>query len=266
MKKIIGLGLAALMMVGLVSLTACGNNIERVNARRATEREETGIVIMGTNPEFPPFEFISGGRVIGIDVAIAEAIAERMGKTLVIESMEFGSLLMALNNGTVDFVAAGMTIRPDRLESVDFSIPYYRAMQAIIISENNTAIQNAADLQNVSVGAVAGYTGYIISRDTLRLPDLNAYSSPAMAIAALNQGSVDAVVLDITTARVLVHQNPGLRIVMDEPAFGSEYYGIAVRQGDSAVMDVVNEVLQELIDSGELDAIIDYYIARMEQQ
>jgi len=182
--------------------------------------------------------------------------------------MEFASLLIALNNNEVDFVAAGMTASgprgEERRESVDFSIPYYRAMQAIIVSADNTEITSAADLQGRNVAAIAGYTGYDVARGDLGLQNVSAFSSPAFAVTALQQGSVEAIVIDYTTAIALSNLNDGLRVVTDEPVFGNEYYAIAVRQGDTELLDTINLVLERLIESGELDRIIAYYTERMQ--
>jgi len=255
MKKILGLALAAVLMIGLV---ACGGSTENGNGA-----EPRGTITMGTNAEFPPFEFISGGQIVGIDVAISRAIADRLGKDLVIEDMPFGILIQALANGEVDFVAAGMTatgtIGDERRETVDFSMFYYRAVQAIIVADNNNNIQSAADLQGRNVAAIAGYTGYAVSRDVLNIQNLTAYRNPAIAVVSLQQNNVEAIVIDYSTARAIVNSTAGLRVVLDEEVFGNEYYAIAVRRGNTELLDVINEVLQELMDSGELDSIIAHY-------
>jgi len=271
MKKFIGLALTALMLVGLAACgggngngddnggsNVAGNGNEGGNGG-GTAVEARGTIVMGTNAEFEPFEFWSGGQIVGIDVAIARAIADELDKDLDIRDMDFTALLVALNRGEVDFVAAGMTINDERRESVDFSIPYFQAMQAIVVAADNNSVQSAADLQGIAVAAIAGYTGYNFSNDVLNLPNLRAYSSPAFAVAALQQGSVDAIVIDYTTARALVNANSDLQVVMDEDVFGSEYYGIAVRQGETDLLNSINLVLQRLLDSGELDEIIAYY-------
>lgn len=123
---------------------------------------EEDVIVMGTNAEFPPFEYVTDQGLVdkfdGIDVAIAQEIANSLGKTLKIENMEFDSLITALATGKVDFVAAGMTVTPDRTENVDFSDTYYSAKQVMIVKEGSD-IKSSADLEGKNIGVILGYTG-----------------------------------------------------------------------------------------------------------
>lgn len=151
MKKIF---FATLMLTFMVILVGCG-----------ADNNERRTIIMGTSADFPPFEFIAEGgqgrhgQYDGIDVAIAVRLAEHIDADLIIHDADFGGLIMDLNGGSIDFIAAGMTIRPDRAEQVSFSIPYFTAMQYIAIQAGNTAITSASDLSGALVGVQIGTTG-----------------------------------------------------------------------------------------------------------
>ena len=260
-KKVLASTLAILVLAAtLAGFASCRNN--------DGEDEAPQVIVLGTNAEFPPFEFISGGEIVGIDIAIARAVADYLGKELEIRDMDFTALIPSLINGSVDFVAAGMTASgprgEERREVIDFSDMYFQAMQAILVLAGNTTIDSAADIEGRTVAAIAGYTGYAFTQDELNPGTLIAYPSPGVAVAALRQGSVEAIVIDYTTARAMANLNPDLRVVTDEEAFGNEYYAIAVRQGDAELLEAINRVLADLISSGELDNIIAYYMEYME--
>ena len=141
MKKILALALAGTMVL---SFAACGSKDE---AAKDSGSKET--ITFGTNAEFPLFEYVTSSGTIGefdgIDMAIADKIAKDNGKTATINNMEFDSLLLALQNGQVDAVIAGMTITDERKEAVDFSEPYYTATQVMVVNENSD-IQKASDM------------------------------------------------------------------------------------------------------------------------
>lgn len=243
MKKAIGAVLA--MIICVTALAGCGGSGKTVT--------------MGTNAEFPPFEYAEGDGYSGVDVAIANEIAKEMGAKLKIEDMPFESLLLALPTGNVDFVAAGMSIDETRKESVDFSIPYYTATQYIIVREDGPAIASANDIIDKKVGVVSEYTGEKICMDTLKIQDLESYRKGTDAVLALTQSKVDAVVIDSHTAIALVNQNKGLTIVKDSAVFENEEYAIAVNKGNTEMLNTVNKVLEKLIKDGKINEFVAKY-------
>ena len=134
-----------LMLVG----TGCG------------KKEE---LVMATNAEFPPYEYHDGDAIVGIDAEIAQAIADEMGRTLVIEDMQFDSIIAAVTSGKADMGIAGMTITEDRLQSVDFSTPYATASQVIIVKDDSP-ITSPDDLTGKTIGVQLGTTGDIYAED-----------------------------------------------------------------------------------------------------
>ncbi|MBZ4665460.1 basic amino acid ABC transporter substrate-binding protein [Mahella sp.] len=248
--------LIATVLVATMAVGCSGSidTMQRIN--------DDGQVIMGTNAAFPPFEMREGDAVVGIDAEIAQAIADKIGVKLKIEDMDFGALPSALKSGKVDFIAAGYTITPDRQEEVDFSDTYFKAVQAIVVLKDNDTIKMAEDMNGKTIGAQEGTTG----ADLLRAEDspykdvtLMTYSKGADAVLDLKNKRVDAVVLDNYTSMALAELNPEIKL-LDEPAAPPEEYAIAVRKGDTELLQTINDTLKELKDSGKLDEIFKKYI------
>ena len=205
------------------------------------------------------YEYHDGGEIVGIDVEIAEAIAEKLGKTLEVEDIAFDSIIPEIQSGKADFGAAGMTVDEDRLKNVDFSDPYTTASQVIIVKEDSD-IAGPDDLSGKYIGVQLGTTGDIYATDYEEEGStIERYNKGFEAVQAMLQGKIDAVVIDIEPAKVFVSQNEGIKI-LDE-ALTVEEYAIAVKKGNTELLEQINGALAELKDSGELQAIIDKYIS-----
>lgn len=243
--------LAALLLAAALcfSLTACGS-------------ESGGTIKFGTNAEFPPFEFISANGVIGefdgIDMAIAKQIGEDNGMTAVIENMEFDSLLVAIQNGQIDAAIAGMTVTEERKESVDFSTSYYVATQVIIVKEDST-IASAADLADKLTAVVQGYTGETCVSELGY--NYESFKKGTECIMELVNGKCDAVVIDSATAAKYVSDNEGLKIVNDDSVFGSEEYAIAVKKGNTELLNKINASIEKMLADGTVAELGDKYMS-----
>ena len=249
MKKAIRIFAFVLALAALTfTFTACND-----------KKDETKI-IFGTNAEFPPFEFVASKGIIGefdgIDIAIADLIAKDNGKTAEISNMEFDSLLVALENGQVDAVIAGMTVDPERAEKVDFSIPYYQATQVMIVKGDST-IAKAADMEGKKIAVIQGYTGETCVKKLGY--EYTSFKKGTDAVMELVNGKADVVVIDSATASKYVADNPGLKLVEDSSVFAAEEYAIAVKKGNKELLDMINASLQELIDSGKIAELGDKY-------
>ena len=224
-----------------------------------------GKVIMVTNAEFEPFEYKDGDAIVGIDPTIAEKIAEKLGVELEIQDIAFDSCPSALQAGKADFWAAGVSVTEDRLKNMDFSVPYFTTQQVIIVSVDSE-IAARADLNGKNVGVQLGTTGdiYVTNEDgahDLTVGDVSRYPKGVDAVSDLLTGRVDAVVIDKFPAEKLVAQNPDKIKILDETLTTeeeAEEYAIAVPKG-SNLLEVINEVLGELKESGELDEILAQY-------
>lgn len=237
---------------------------EEETAAKAEETEEGGTLIMATNAEFPPYEYHDssqtgpdGSDIVGIDAEIAGAIAEKLGKDLVIEDIAFDSLIPELQSGKADFVAAGMTVTEDRLVNVDFSDTYATAVQSIIVT-SDSEIAGPDDLAGKKIGVQQGTTGDLYATDDFGDENIDRYPKGVDAVQALVQGKVDAVIIDNEPAKVFVGDNEGLKLL--DTAYAEEEYAIAVKKGNTELLEQINTVIQELKDSGEMDSIIGKYI------
>lgn len=246
MKKAVKILSIVLALAAVITLfAACGK-----------KEAETKTLTFGTNAEFPPFEFVASNGVIdnydGIDMAIAKQVAEENGMQAKIENLEFDSLIVAVQNGQIDAAIAGMTIDKERLESVDFSIPYYKATQVMIVKEGST-ITKAEDMADKKIVVIQGYTGESCVKDMGY--KYEAFKKGSEAILELVNGKCDVVVIDSATAKNYVADNPGLKIVEDNNAFEGEEYGIAVKKGNTELLNKINASLEKMLADGTIEKL-----------
>ena len=256
MKKFLAIALAGVMML---SATACGSSESGNETTGDSAKKET--ITFGTNAEFPPFEFVTSegtiGEFDGIDMAIAKQIGEDMGKEAVINNMEFDSLLLALDNGQVDAVIAGMTVTDERKEAYDFSTPYYTATQVMIVKEDSD-IQKASDMKDKKIVVIQGYTGETCVQDLGY--EYEAFKKGTEAVMELVNGKCDVVVIDSATAEKFVGDNEGLKIVEDPDTFEAEEYAIAVKKGNTELLNEINASIQKMLDNGTVSELSAKYL------
>ncbi len=259
MKKIMAI---VLCLALALSFAACGNKPaeEPTDATEAaTEALEPtgGVLRMGTNAAFPPYEYKEGEKIVGIDAEIAAAIAKEMGMELEIKDMEFDSIITAVTQGDIDFGMAGMTVTDKRKESVDFTSSYATGVQVVIVTEDSS-IASLDDLAGKKIGTQLGTTGDQYSKDDYGEENVTSYSKGADAVLALKGGDVDAVIIDNEPAKAFVAANEGLKILDTE--YAVEDYAIAVAKGNTELVDDINAALETLTADGTIDEIIAKYI------
>lgn len=249
-SKVLCLLLAILMVIGLAACGAADTNSE--------PEKVDDTLVMGTNAAFPPYEFVDdNNNIVGIDAEIAAAVAEKLGKKLEIKDMEFDSLLTAVQSGAIDFALAGMTVNDERKLTVDFSDTYATGVQVIIVP-NDSAIKSVEDLEGKKIGVQAGTTGDIYCTDEFGQDNVKQYNNGALAIAALNNGQVDCVVIDNEPAKNFVKANEGLKIL--ETEYAVEDYAAAISKENGKLLEDFNKALKELKEDGTIDNIIAKYI------
>ena len=168
---------------------------------------------MGTNAEFPPYEFYEGDKIVGIDAEIAAAIADKLGMKLVIEDMAFDAIIPAVTSGKIDMGMAGMTVTEERKESVNFSDSYATGVQVVIVTEDSK-IQSVDDLSagGLKIGVQSSTTGDLYATWDLEdagLATVQRYNKGADAVQALVTGKVDCVIIDNEPAKAFVAANNG---------------------------------------------------------
>ena len=259
MKKFLSFVLAAVMIASALCFASC-------------EKDENTITVY-TEAGFAPYEFIYNNEIVGVDIAIMQAVADKLGKELIVNDVAFDTICTSVQNGKADVGAAGITIRDDRAEQVDFSIPYSSTEQYIIVPNSNDTIKTLEDLKGKKVGIQNGTTSDMLIADliangTLAGAEIIPYSSPAVAAASMNKQ--DAVVTDKLTAQLIVANDSNLKafslIKADgTPAAEVEEYGIAVQKGNKELLDAINEVLEELIADGTIDQWVEEYSAKAKE-
>ncbi len=287
MKKILAFAMAAAMTL---SLAACGGNGGSASSNKggasasnpgsvsgsqggssadastpaAFTTVEAGKLHMSTNAEFPPYEMLDdAGNPIGIDVEVAQAIANKLGLELVVDDMGFDAALLAVQNGQSDIAMAGITVSEDRLAKMDFTDSYATGVQVVIVKEGSDVTMD--NLGEKMIGTQMGTTGYIYASDT---PDnggygedhVIGYETGAVAVQALVNGQVDAVIIDNLPAQSYVEANAAAGLTILEGTWVEEDYAIALQKGNTELMAAVNGALNELKADGTFQGIVDKYI------
>ena len=260
MKKYIALFLAAIAMLGL--LAGCGSEPATENTDNELGLVEAGKLIMSTNAAFPPYEMTTDdGGFAGIDIEIAQAIADKLGLELVIDDMDFDGALLAVQQGKSDIVMAGVTVNEKRQKVMDFSVTYSTGIQVVIVKEGSDVTMD--NLGDKLIGTQRGTTGYIYASDTVENGGYGedhvvAYDNGITAVQALMNGQVDAVIIDNAPAQEFIKANPGLTILEGEWAV--EDYAIGVGKNNTELLNAINKALEELIADGTVQKIVDKYI------
>lgn len=289
MKKFLAILLAAVMTMSL--LTACGgqeaapadaagneadaaepeadateNEVDAAEPEADAEGSEAladGVLTVGTNAEFPPFEYVDdNGEPDGFDVALIKAIGEKLGVSVEVENMEFDSLVSSIGN-KIDVAIAGMTVTEERKNSVDFSNSYYDAVQYVIVPEGSE-IASFDDLAGKAIGVQLGTTGDFIASDDVDGANVSQYNKAVDAVNDLINGRVDCVIIDKNPALVFESKFAGQVKAIDGAQFDFEVedYAIALPKGDAVLADQINTALDELKADGTFDKLVEEYIGQ----
>lgn len=246
-KKVAGILLAGTMMI---SMAACGGKEEGAKSEK---------LIVGTEAGFAPYEYMKGNEVVGIDMDIAKAIADEMGKELEIKNMDFDGALAAVQSGKVDFVAAGVSISPEREEAMDFSNEYVNSTEVIVVNKENPAVTPAgeelagSDLDGKVVAVQQGNIAdiWVSNKDNCNPKEVKRYTKFAQAAEDLKNGKIDCIVMDQYPAEELVAAN-GTLTTLDGTLF-EDKYAIAVKKGNKELLDEINKVIDKLVEEGKIE-------------
>ena len=274
MKKIISLIIASLMLITL----CCGF---------ASCNKDDNVLVMATNAAFPPYEYVEGGKFVGIDVEIAQAIADKLGMELQIEDVEFGSIIGGVVEGKYDMGMAGMTVTEERKQSVNFSNTYATGIQVIIVKDGSsiTSLDDIFEFNadgdpvalkdaNIKVGVQQDTTGDIYSSSdisgwgfcdveedgTVTTDRVVRYKTGADAVEALKTDKVNMVIIDNEPAKSFVAANEGIHILEGDNEYAVEDYAICIAKENTELLDKINKALDELKKDGTIDKIVSKYI------
>lgn len=253
-KRVLAMCLACLLAVSGMIFTV------------STPAQAADVITVGTNAEFPPFEYMNNdGEPDGFDMAVIKAIGEAEGFEVKIVNMEFKSLVASLSTGSLDAVIAGMTVTEDRQKSVDFSDSYYTAKQCIVVP-TDSSITSLSDLNGKKIAVQEGTTGDLLctpGEDNDIITDdsteVQRFKKGTDAIVSLNNGGVDAVVIDKNPAETFVANNEGkLKLIEDNTT--TEQYAIAVGKGNTELLARINSGLEKIKANGTFDKLVSEYI------
>ena len=263
--------------MSLLALAACGNTSGTANSAATDgssgalqEIKDSGKLVVGTCADYPPYEWhlVQDGedKIIGFDIDIAQTIADELGVELEVIDMDFDGLIPALSTGKVDMIIAGMNPTEERKQSVDFTDVYYTQKDALVIkSEDAKDIRSEDDLKKASLA-----TQKATIQETYLLenfPDAEIQSVPKLntAILYLVTGKVDAVLMVETVARRYVEENEGLEIADSDVSSTPNESAIAVAKDSEDFLDAVNDILDEMEDSGKIEELIRTNIEIMDE-
>jgi len=268
-RKSLALVLALGLVLALVALTGCGSKAETPETPVAEAPAADlglvadGVLTVGSDTAFPPFESMNGDTAEGFDVDLANALAKEMGLTVNFTSQTFDTLIPQLKaGGTFDVIMSGMTITPEREKEITFSTPYIDSNQSIAVVKgkfpkldgNDAAAINTAFTGKV-IGVQSGTTGEAWAKENIKgAKQIVPFSDTLAAFSALNAGKVDGVVNDLPVSAYLVKTSyTGDELVAEIPT--GEQYGIGIATPNTALQTAINDALKALKDSGEYKTI-----------
>jgi polar amino acid transport system substrate-binding protein len=235
-KKLIGI-----MMVTVMTATMFAG----------CSKKDDNTLIVGTEAGFAPYEYLEGDKVVGIDMDIAQAIADSMGKELVIKNMDFDGALAAVQNGTIDFVAAGVSVDAERQKVMDFSTDYVDSTEVVVVNKDAGTVASVDELADKIVGVQQGNIADFYVEANIATKEIKRYTKFAQAAEDLKNNKIDCIVMDQYPAEELVAANAEL-MILDGSLF-QDKYAIAVKKGNTELLDEINTVIQQLKDDGKIE-------------
>ena len=243
---LIGLVIIIVLAIGAIAIFDKEEIKEDSKGEEIAEKEK---IIMVTEAGFAPYEFYEGEEIVGVDVEIAKKIAEKTGKELEIKDTDFDSIINEVKTGKADFAAAGLSITEERLQEVDFSVEYAVSKQVIVVKDESSA-ESIEDFNGKKVAVQLGTIADLVLSDENPEVELVQHKKYLLAVEDLKADKVDAIVLDSLPAEEIINKNPELKILEKEVL--TDKYGIAVQKGNTELLNQINEVLNELMNSGKI--------------
>lgn len=226
------------IILGLVFLTGCSRNENQL--------------ILVTEAGFAPYEYYENGKIVGVDIDIANEIANYIGKELVVKDIAFDSIINELNSGKADFAAAGMSITPERLQEVDFSIEYITSNQVVMVRKDSNITMNEIDGKKIAVQL--GNVADSYATKNYKNSKIVRQKKYLTMVEDLKASKVDLIIMDNLPAQEIIKANDGLKLL---PGYlFSDSYGIAVKKGNTELLNSINTVLEKLQNEGKIEEYI----------
>lgn len=248
MKKIFAMILA---MVMLLTMAACGS------AQKAQYTVESGKLIMATEAGFAPYEYMVDGKIVGVDVDIAKAIANELGLELVIKDMDFAKAVLAPHEGTADFAAAGIAVTESRKEVVSFSTEYLKTSQVVVAAAGESSIKDEASMLGKVIGVQTGSKAEDLYAE--KAAGAKSYPKYQEAADALKAGDIQCIVMDNLAATMLIAENPELEIMPF--SLYEDSLAFAVEIDNDELLAKINPIMKKLLESGKIDEFVQNHMA-----
>lgn len=216
-------------------------------------KKNTNELVLVTEAGFAPYEYYENGEIVGVDIDIANEIANALGKKLVVKDIAFDSIVNELKSGKADFAAAGMSITPERLKEVDFSIEYTTSRQVVIVNKNSK-ITDVKDIYDKKVAVQLGSVADLYFSEDYPQTELVRQKKYLTMAEDLKANKLDLIVMDELPAQKIIASNPELKI-LNGYVF-EDSYGIAVQKGNKELLKQINEVLQRLMNENKIEEYI----------
>jgi len=257
LKKFTALILLCIILLTALTFAGCSSTTGKL-----AKIQENGKIVVYTDPNFSPFEFLGADGITGVDIEIAKAIAAELGVEVSFQEANFDAILMSIKGGKGDIAISGFTITDERKKSVDFSDPYIESVQYLILAEGSE-IAFLEDLAGKIVGVAKGYTGQFLMEDEIadggalagKNTELRDYNSAMEATLDLKAGRIDAVVMDEYVAKNIVANNSGINTIAlcyKNGEVASEEYGVAIPKGNADLVAKINAVIKRLIEEDKI--------------
>ena len=247
MKKYVRYAMLGLAIFALALLAGCGSNGTADKKDCAAKSDKT--LIVGTEPTFPPFEFTENDKYIGFDIDLANAIGEKMGSKVEVESLGFDALIPALRSGQIDMIASGMDATPERQKQVSFTDPYFHDGYSVVVRKDNTTINGFDDLKGRTVGSQVGTKGVDLATEAGAT--VKQYDANSQGWMELQSGTCDAVVINTSVALYYMKEggDKDLKIVGDAKKADAGI-AMAVSKDKPELLEKVNKALADLKADG----------------
>ena len=261
MKKLLSMLLATTLCLGFTACSGTGStsganadNTEGTTADAAAQTAQLdGKLVIGLDDEFPPMGFRDdNNEIVGFDIDLAKAAGEKLGCEVEFQPIAWDSKELELESGNIDFIWNGLTITPEREEAMEFTKPYLKNKQVILV-KNGSPITKKEDLEGKVVGVQAGSSAKdAVEADEMfsKLSELTEYDTNVLAIADLDIGRVDAVVADEIVARYQLQQGSNDITILENGDFGDEVYGVAAKKGNTELVAKLQGALDEMGEDG----------------
>lgn len=228
-----------ILLIGIFLLCAC--------SKRSSDE-----LVMVTEAGFAPYEYYESGEIVGVDIDIANEIANYMNKKLVVRDIDFDSIINEINSGKADFGATGMSITEERKKQVDFSIEYVVSNQVVIVKENSNIKMDDLDGKRIAVQLGSVADSYV--NENYKKANIIEQKKYLSMVEALKANKVDLIIMDNLPAREIIKENSGLKM-LDGYLF-SDSYGIAVKKGNIELLNDINTVLERLMNEGKIEQYV----------